>query len=1338
MPFLDGISAPMQTIQLPASFPGDLDLVAINQQLREGTAQLDWSLFEKGTDQELVILLTGLDMTEDEEVLGVNTMSQRTINRVLNVLKQNPQNPTPEKTKSKRKKQKPEPEITKLFSENLVPATSQTPSGQTQLFKTEYTPNPSLQTEISPEQNDLSDAFSTLKKATPFELREKLVDMIFRDLLGPAGGEYEEINESSLTERYLVGAIAPLIRHQKSTNSDETDLAQEEDPALQDDLAITDKTSSEEGNSENQAPSSSLFPSSFGLTFCVEAKETALTVTARWGQYQKGESSNYLTDAGNPKKVWQRTPISGKKILTLGKPEKEEKIVHPDFPEVVISFKSRRLPNQDWIVTVFLENRQTEPAENKDTAWLFQPELEITSAEPNRPDVFIRKPLPLSPKLDDAIRFEQEAIGLLYRNRLEFAVGHNVSVHAEVKPHQPHRAVSLATCMIPRHEVPQTTPPDTTEIPALKGLMLDMKVLARVEAEALPPLLYPLVQAYEEWITEQESSCVELPEAPVNYRQTGQRNLDDCRQSLQRIRAGIELLEQNEQAIAAFQFMNAAMVSQRVRSLYTEQVRRGKKVTLEELDHEKNHSWRTFQLAFILLNLSGLTDLNHSDRSVNSNKGLCDLLWFPTGGGKTEAYLGLTAYTLAIRRLQGTVAGHDGEHGVAVLMRYTLRLLTLQQFQRATTLICACEDLRRQNPQHWGKEPFRIGLWVGNKNTPNRTKQSEEWVNQAKGQSYAGNSGSPHQLTNCPWCGTEIREGHDIEVQSFEKDRGRTLIYCGDTLGRCLFSRRKSPNEGLPILVVDEEIYRRLPALLIATVDKFAQMPWNGATQMLFGKVNGYCERHGFRCPDLSDEDSHKQTSKLPSARTRSHLPLRPPDLIIQDELHLISGPLGSLVGLYETAVDYLCTWEVNGQKVRPKIIASTATIRQARNQVYNLFLRGLQIFPPQALDIEDNFFSRQRAPNSETPGRLYLGICAPGRRLKAAVIRVYLAALASAQQLFQDYGQEADPWMTLVGYFNSLRELGGTRRLVDDDITTRLSKMDERGLARRRLKNIEELTSRKSSTDIPKILDALEQIFEPASVSKESQKKGERRRKPLDIVLATNMISVGVDVSRLGLMVACGQPKNTAEYIQSTSRVGRKHPGLVLTVYNWARPRDLSHYERFEHYHSTFYQHVEPLSVTPYSSGAIERGAAALLVALIRLAGVDFNRNEDAEQLKAEILNNSHVLDCLDAIARRCEELTDAPKGQELRQRLEALKDHWLKAAIPREGGTKLTYHAFPATGTNIPLLKAIEKYPSDPFACLNSLRNVEAATPLILNTIPPENEVERVPQPFTSFLDH
>ena len=854
----------------------------------------------------------------------------------------------------------------------------------------------------------------------------------------------------------------------------------------------------------------------------------------------------------------------------------------------------------------------------------------------------------------------------------------------------------------------------------MAGLVVDMKELGETPTAQLATKLRPLLAAYAAWIEERQAD-LQKPDMAL-YQAPGQTALGRCEEAHLRIEAGLALLTEDENAAEAFRFANLAMWQQRIHTILSLKKRRDEPLDERAIDVPANRSWYPFQLAFLLLNLPGITRLDHKDRS-DSAEAIADLLWFPTGGGKTEAYLGLSAYTMALRRLQGQVAGRSGEHGVAVLMRYTLRLLTIQQFQRAAALICACEVIRRGDEQKWGGEPFRIGLWVGQKTTPNTTDQAAEAIQQEHGGKYKGRgTGSPAQLTNCPWCGSKIDAGKNIKVETFSKGRCRTVSYCGDVLGRCPFSAKNSPEEGVPVVVVDDEIYRRLPTLLIATVDKFAQMPWNGKVQMLFGQVQGYCPRHGFRSPEIQDSDSHPKKDKYPPTRTTAHPLLRPPDLIIQDELHLISGPLGTLVGLYETAVDKLCSWEVNGKTVRPKLIASTATIRKAGDQIHATFLREVRVFPPNGLDVRDNFFALQRAPSEDMPGRRYVGVCAPGRRLKVALIRVYVALLAATQYLYEKkgYSKEVDPWMTLVGYFNSMRELGGMRRLVDDDVQTRLKKMDQRGLAVRLLNVVDELTSRKDSTDIPDVLDHLEVAFDLQTEArrKEMQKNGrikEMPKRPLDVLLATNMVSVGVDVQRLGLMVVAGQPKTTAEYIQATSRVGRKFPGLVFTVYNWTRPRDLSHYERFEHYHGTFYNHVEALSVTPFAAGALSRGLTALLVSCVRLQGTEFNANKEAGKIQR---NHPYVKEAVKTILRRAELVGsgDAQFVSTLEAELNDRLDQWLAQAGHHSGGRVLGYDE-ERDGVTVGLLNRPSLEPWDDFTCLNSLRDVEPNVGLIFH---------------------
>lgn len=1183
---------------------------------------------------------------------------------------------------------------------------------------------------------------------SPVALRAMLEEMVLADLRGPAGGPDEELTESNVHDRYLVGVMAPRPLPQAAPAKAEPDEDDEEEtPLLPDELSAGGADTPDDGTTDKDVPVvQGHLPSSFGMTFCVDKSAQALKVEGRWGQYKRESKKDQIDErTGRPKRVWKRYQRGGSLTLRLKEGPVAPLALDDNFPNVYVKGQIRKR-DHGILVTLFLVNGQEElpkgTKDGKDSAFLFQTELLVS--DPNGAAVFCKRLTKRSSvSLDPGIKLEEDTMAMLYRHHVEFAVGHGVSVHAEPSPDAPYRAIRVQTVVIPRYEIPRTTPPtaaDAAVNPAfgkLVGLVLDMRELAETPTNQLRPKLQPLITAYKDWIDQQAAFVSANKDKFADFDDAPSEAIKKCRQNLARIEAGLKLLEEDEQAAEAFRFMNQAMWLQRTKSLYSEQVRRGAQPDFDkEIDVLANRTWYPFQLAFILLNLPGISKLDHPDRSEEQTA-LADLLFFPTGGGKTEGYLGLSAYTMGLRRLQGDIAGRSGENGIAVLMRYTLRLLTIQQFQRATALICACESIRRKalekGDKRWGETPFRIGLWVGRRTTPNKTDDAIEAIKQLRDSHYGMGGtgiGSPYQLTTCPWCGSAIEPGSNLKGKPFPNESARTLTFCGDKFGKCLFSNTLAPDEGLPVVVVDEEIYRRLPTLLIATVDKFAQMPWKGEVQMLFGTVNGFCERHGFRSPEVNDSQFHPKTrGGLPSAKTVEHAPLRPPDLIIQDELHLISGPLGTLVGLYETAIDWLCTWEVSGKKVRPKVVASTATIKSADVQIRALFLRTVNVFPPHGLDVQDNFFSLRRKPSDDNPGRRYIGICANGRPLKRVLRIVYTSLLCSAQSLYEKYGKAIDPWLTLVGYFNSMRELGGMRRLVDDDVYSLCKKMDRRGLAKRFFGTdyLAELTSRMRSEDIPQILDRLEAVFDPelAPKRKEAYEKKQWKtapKKPLDVLLATNMISVGVDVRRLGLMVVAGQPKATAEYIQATSRVGRnpKAPGLVCTVFNWARPRDLSHYETFEHYHATFYKHVESLSVTPFSPGALQRGLAGLLVSLIRLRGVEFNPNETASRIQA---SDPYVQDAIATICRRAELVGDGiAVANFCRAQLQAKVDLWQADAQNRTGGRSLTYAEPKAgsgvkKGTTVSLLHrpGLEKW--EEFTCLNSLREVEPTVKLIVD---------------------
>jgi hypothetical protein len=1132
--------------------------------------------------------------------------------------------------------------------------------------------------------------------------------MVVRDLLGPAGGEDEELDkrEDHVFQRYLIGMLAPKASEVPGEQLDQ--LATEEDEETED------------GATESGVPTgNTYFPSSMGLSFVVELEAREIIVECAWGRYLRVKSSTQLTKTGNRAPVWKREPIKPEPIpILLQEGSLDPIALHP---LLVLQGRIRRT-HYGWVVTIFLVNQQEERKlthEPKDEVWVFQPKLRVRGRD-NQPIFVQRKELKADlARMDTLTREEMETMAMLYRHYREFAVGHGVSIHATLPEPLAERATAVETEWAPVAEVPQQTPRSEADDTNLKGVILDMKALAEMPKSELIASLRKIETAYAIWIRAENAKIANPVEKLAGHEAAAKRAVSACDRAERRIKAGIELIDSDAVAEEAFRFANRTMWQQRVHTIFSRKVRKKELKAGEStatVDVPENRSWRLFQLAFILLNLPAITDLNHPERSHDTDA-IADLLWFATGGGKTEAYLGLTAYTLALRRFQPKFEGRTGDHGVAVLMRYTLRLLTLQQFQRAAALLCACEIIRRENESKWGTTPFRLGLWVGRNATPNTLSAAAEALRQGRVGGRPQSGGTPHQIASCPWCGTEIKEMH-LKVYEPPSDVGRCVTYCGDSLGVCEFSEAKAPKEGLPVMVVDEDIYRHPPSLLIATVDKFAQMPWKGETQMLFGQVNGICSRHGFRSPEIEDANSHPARNGLPKAQSLPHGPLRPPDLIIQDELHLISGPLGSMVALYEAAIDEMCSCEVNGKRVRPKVIASTATISRAPDQVRKLFVRKLEVFPPQGTNIQDSFFSIQRPIGEKYPGRRYLGICAFGRRYPVAIIRTYVAHLAAAQVLYEKYDNLADPWMTLAGYFNSIRELAGTRRLVEDDIRARLRDADQRGLAKRRIRTVEELTSRKSGTDIPKILERLEAKFDQLLEAQRAQDRKDGKPPssptPYDVVLATNMISVGVDVDRLGLMVVAGQPKNTSEYIQATSRVGRsaEGPGLVCTVYNWARPRDLSHYERFDHYHDTFYKHVEALSVTPFSARALDRGLSGVLVALMRLCGDRLNANDRAGALQD---TDPWMPIVFGRLAKRAEDATDDVQSRDrVRNMLEKRRDEWLKR-VHGQKDYRLTYQF--DGGATVGLLEHPSIKDWEMFTCLDSLRDVEGTVDLILD---------------------
>ncbi|MGV1007207.1 MAG: DISARM system helicase DrmA [Dermatophilaceae bacterium] len=1190
---------------------------------------------------------------------------------------------------------------------------------------------------------------------TSWTARENLHDIVVRELLGPGEGDHEVIDAPPDT-RYLLGRIAPT-RLRETGQLPQAEEESEDDAGtldLGDDLdaresrglpmtAVDDSSvdADEDTGLDEPVKRGLMIPASMGLRFQVREDLDAVTVRASWGVYNP-KATGEVSATGRAIRRYHRTPVEHPVTVRVRDLPRGETTTIPLQDDVVLRVDvyddlamGRRL------VEVALCNDRETPSKIPVNAWLFQTALYVES---DRPEAFLPVHDPLldtRPEPDDELR----RLALQYRDRLEFAIGRTCSVDWHVEPGA-RRASRVWTTWLPTAETPPVTAVDQP------GAVLDMHVLATASAEQVDAGLRPIVDGYAGWLDEQRAQAARLPE---HLRSEALDAVHEASRVYRQLAEGLDFLVGDAEALRCFRFMNRVMADQRVHTQVAALRAAEPSVSLAAARQRvldkgpEAHSWFTFQIAFILLQIPALCQPGLPRRSGDLAK--VELLFFPTGGGKTEAYLGLAAYTFAIRRRQGRVAAVDGEldggAGVAVLMRYTLRLLTAQQFQRATTLVCAAELARREEPSVWGSEPFRIGLWVGTDVSPKR-------VDEAAKQLRDVNEGHGYRLTvlqirRCPWCGTPL--GSD-QVRVDEVVR-RVYVRCGDELGTCPFAEGGVVEDGLPVLTVDEEIYRLVPAFVIATVDKFARLAREGEAAALFGYVSAWCARHGYVHPDyaycqLKPGAKHYAKPGHPAVGSRPAMRLRPPDLVIQDELHLITGALGTTVGLFEVAVDVLTSWQTSdGTVVKPLVVASSATVRNAADQVRGLYGRGVTVFPPRVLDAAQTYFSQEGVVSREKPGRRYAGVSTTGVRLTTAEIRIAEVLLAAGQLVLDRSGPAADPYLTLVGYFNATRELAGMTRYLQDDVQTALSKgRPWSGLPRRTgtaygQLNPAELTARVSSADITSTLDAMAVAFDPAfdsTVGKRArrealergEKVAERDATPYDVVLATSMLQVGVDVTRLGLMLMVGQPKNTAEYIQATSRVGRdpQRPGLVITLGNWARPRDLAHYEQFRHYHETFYAQVEPLSVTPFSVTALERGVEGLLVSAARVLQATRRDGLSPEQQAGRIRDEHAFTEALiDALVARVQRASDEPSADAARELLVNRRDRWAQRRTAlQERGLALVYERTGDQSRHGPLMRGAESlrsradaFEDAPFVVPNSMREVQPEINLLVSPV-------------------
>jgi hypothetical protein len=1067
----------------------------------------------------------------------------------------------------------------------------------------------------------VSEAFTTV--------RDDFVDYVSRQLVGPFDGPHEVIADTP-NRRYLMGVLFPRTVNHLA-------YAEEEGEEPESPTAVTGGEEDLFGDTSVSAANDFL-PASQGLSFYTSASRLQVEVSAARYETLSGAAADEVIagleeELSEPteqqdrdprrrrlRRVWRRHPITPHRVEIIG----------PRDPETVLDQRAElhvrwRPVAAGALVTVTLVNTAVAAGDvSVDRLWdqmLLQVQLSVTVAD----DGAILEYPSLAASLHDP---EEEELRLQHRAARVYAIGHGCAAGWR----RSDRVDRVWSDVLPMHEVPRVSAAarEDSEDPDVERV-LDLAWLSdrTVPPDELGRALDGFVDRYRRWAGAQRTQIDHLPQQ--RQRDAGDRIVARIDRALERMAAGARLLTRDEDVRWAFRLANEAMLMQmRHASEDLAGSRRSREQATVPPDvYGPGPRWRPFQLGFALLTLVGLA----SD-DPDGERDVVDLIWFPTGGGKTEAYLLMAAFEIFHRRARHGDAGA----GTAVLSRYTLTLLTTQQFQRAATTICACERLRQRHTDRLGDTPISIGLWVGEPMTPNRYPKAREAFEEIRDANRPENR---FVLERCPWCGTEI-----IPRQRSEQldDYGITAT---DTAFRFHCTNEHCPfHERLPVHVVDDDLYQNPPSFLLGTVDKFAGLAWEPRSGAFFGRP--------------------------------THLP---PTLIVQDELHLLTGPLGTTVGLYEAAIQLLC--EHDGR--RPKVIASTATIRRAPDQVLGLFGRPVDLFPPAGLSADDSYFARA---DETVPGRLYVGIMAQGHTSDTATVHT-VSALLQAPTDLQLKGSARDVYWTVVAYHSSLRELGRTVTMARDDVPSRLTALVRN--RPRRTFDVEEITSNVDRAQQPELLERL---------NRSCDEKGH-----LDFVASTSMLSVGVDVPRLGLMLVNGQPKATAEYIQASSRVGRdRHPGLVFSLFRSTRPRDRSHYENFRPYHAALYRYVEPTSVTPWSPPSRDRALHATLIILVR-----HHLGLAADDRAGDVLANRSALDeYIDRIIA-VTTAVEAREAARARSELERFRDDWLARAVAADHDGKRLYYTSHGKGQHNLIKDFGVAGGGDGWPTLRSMRNVD-----------------------------
>ncbi len=595
-------------------------------------------------------------------------------------------------------------------------------------------------------------------------------------------------------------------------------------------------------------------------------------------------------------------------------------------------------------------------------------------------------------------------------------------------------------------------------------------------------------------------------------------------------------------------------------------------------------SWHLFQLVYIVTHLPALAGRSSRDRDQLEDLDTVDVLWFPTGGGKTEAYLGLTLVAAFYDRLRGKRAG------LTAWLKFPLRMLSVQQLIRVLRILAVADDVRNEYLEDAGA-PFELGYLVGSSNTPNSLRWKQRWwpgfAAAADAVKVEPARFDRHRLVGqCPFC---LAKGNQIGLTPDESTY-RLIHFC------------RSCRRQLPIHITDDEVYRYQPTVVVSTIDKVTGFSRYGEFTSFNRGPRWKCPQHGYFafgiCPVATEQKEPLRCRTPESAYEEIAWEDPVPALTIQDEMHLVREDLGVFASHYEGLIAELQKGGPSG--LTTKVLSATATIEQFQNQLRQVYGRYPRRFPSSGYEKNRSFYTDTLAETR----RVFLGVMPTGSGVSkvetAARVQQTMIELihrfqddpAEASFLIAEFaGIQVSPIDILDVLFNYEVSLGfvnskNAGAQISDAIAQLSAELEARGQDRvlRRVLSGE--------VDVPELAEVIELIEDAQQATPRSDR--------LRALVGTSVVSHGVDLERLNLMVMAGLPPTTADYIQATSRSGRTYVGLVATVYDRFSRREASSFSNFLSTHRLLDTQVEPVPVNRFASRAIERTLPGVVTALL------------------------------------------------------------------------------------------------------------------------------------------